>query len=90
MQVKVGKSSNSNAEAAVREATSGISSVAGMFFQCSFEQLEEVSSLLVEKFPDVPMIGTGGTSYIGPDSTDKVLVVIDFKLIMLSRKDTIL
>ena len=79
MQVKVGKSSNSNAEAAVREATSGISSAAGMFFQCSFEQLEEVSSLLSEKFPNVPIIGTGGTSYIGPDSTDKVLVVVAFE-----------
>ncbi len=79
VQVIVGKSSNSNAELAVKEATSGIASAAGMFFQCPFDMLEEVSSLLSEKYPDVPLIGTGGTSYIGSEATDKVLVIVAFE-----------
>ncbi len=79
MQVKVGKSKNSNAEAAVKEATSGISSAVGILFQSSFEQLEEVSSLLARQYPGVPLIGTGGTTYIESDSTDKILVVVAFE-----------
>ena len=78
MQVKVGKSKNSNAEAAVKEATSGLSSVAGLFFQSSFDQLEAVSSLLSKKFPGVPLIGTGGTTYIESEATEKILVVVAF------------
>ena len=79
MQVKVGKSKNSNAEAAVKEATAGISSAVGIFFQSSFEQLEEVSSLLSKQYPDVPLIGTGGTTYIESEATDKILVVVAFE-----------
>ncbi len=79
MQVKVGKSKNTGAEAAVKEATSGISSAAGILFQSPFEQLEEVSALLAEKFPGTPIIGTGGTSYIEADATDKILIVVAFE-----------
>ena len=79
MQVKVGKSKSADAEAAVKEATSGISSAAGILFQSSFEQLEAVSTLLSQKFPNVPLIGTGGTSYIGTESTDKILIVVAFE-----------
>ena len=79
MQVKVGKSKNNDAEAAVREATSSISSVSGIFFQSSFEQLEAVSSLLSEKYPGIPLIGTGATSYIESEATDKILVVVAFE-----------
>ena len=79
MQVKVGRSKNTDAEAAVREATSGISSASGIFFQSSFEQLEAVSALLSEKYPGVPLIGTGGTSYIESEATDKILVVVAFE-----------
>ncbi len=79
MQVKVGKSKNTIAEAAVKEATSGIASAAGILFQSPFELLEDVSSLLAEKYPDTPIIGTGGTSYIEPDATDKIFVVVAFE-----------
>ncbi len=79
MQVKVGKSKNSNAEAAVQEATSGISSAVGIFFQSSFDHLEDVSSLLSKKYPGVPLIGTGGTTYIESEATDKILVVVAFE-----------
>ncbi|MCR5556861.1 MAG: hypothetical protein K6F75_04785, partial [Butyrivibrio sp.] len=75
MQVKVGKSKNTGAEAAVKEATGGISSAAGILFQSPFEQLEEVSALLAKKYPDTPIIGTGGTSYIESEATDKILIV---------------
>lgn len=79
MQVKVGRSKNTDAEAAVREAISGMSSVSGIFFQSSFEQLEAVSSILSEKFPGIPLIGTGGTSYIESEATDKILVIVAFE-----------
>lgn len=79
VQVKVGKSKNTSAEAAVREATSGISSAAGIMFQSPFELLEDVSSLLSERYPDTPIIGTGGTSYIDSDATDKILIVVAFE-----------
>ncbi|MCR5468517.1 MAG: hypothetical protein K6F37_06115 [Lachnospiraceae bacterium] len=78
MQVTVGKSKAADANAAVKEATAKITSPKGLLFQSSFEHIEEVSRLLSEKYPDVPLIGTGATSYIESDATDKILVVVGF------------
>ncbi len=79
MQVKVGKSQNSDAASAVREATSGINSPAGIFFQSAFAHIEDVTALLAEKFPGIPIIGTGATSYIESEATDKILIVVAFE-----------
>ena len=65
MQVKVGKSLNSDAASAVKEATAGMSTPAGIFFQSPFSQIKEVSKLLSKQFPNTPIIGTGATSYYG-------------------------
>ncbi len=78
MQVTIGKSKASDATSAVREATSQISSPNGLFFQSAFNQLEDVAKILSEKYPNVPMIGTGATTYIDSDATDKILVVVAF------------
>ena len=79
MQVKVGKSQNSDVNSAVREATSGISSPVGIFFQSAFNQIEDVTKLLAEKYPNIPIIGTGATSYIETEATDKILVIVSFE-----------
>ncbi len=78
VQVKVGKSKNGDVNAAVKEAVSGISNPAGILFQCPFEQLEGASELISGVFPGVPVIGTGATSYIEGEATDKTLVVVAF------------
>lgn len=78
MQVKVGKSHNSDVTLAVKEATGGVSSPVGIFFQSSFDQLDSVSEQLSQQFPGVPLIGTGATSYIESEASDKILVVVAF------------
>ncbi len=79
MQVKVGKSQNTDVNSAVKEATSGVSSPSGIFFQSPFDKIEGVTEILAEKFPDVPIIGTGATSYIESEASDKILVVVAFE-----------
>ena len=79
MQVKVGKSLNSDVVSAVKEATSGFSSPAGIFFQSAFNQIEGVTEQLSEKYPGIPIIGTGATTYYESDATDKLLVVVAFE-----------
>ena len=79
MQVKVGKSQNADVNNAVKEATSGVSSPSGIFFQSPFDKIEGVTEILAEKFPDVPIIGTGATSYIESEASDKILVIVAFE-----------
>lgn len=79
MQVKVGKSLNSDAASAVKEATAGMSTPAGIFFQSPFSQIKEVSKLLSKQFPNTPIIGTGATSYYGSEATDQVLIIVAFE-----------
>lgn len=78
MQVKVGKSHNTDVTMAVKEATGGVSAPVGIFFQSSFDQLDSVSVELSEQFPGIPLIGTGATSYIESEASDKLLVVVAF------------
>ena len=79
VQVKVGKSLSSDVTNAVKEAVAGISNPVGIFFQSPFSQIEGVTEQLAEKFPDIPIIGTGATTYYETEATDKLLVVIAFE-----------
>ncbi|SDB27633.1 FIST N-terminal domain-containing protein [Eubacterium oxidoreducens] len=78
MQITIGKSQKKAAKEAVAEATTKISAPAGIYFQSSYESLEEISGLLAEKYPDVPLIGTSATSYVGKVVSDQILVVVAF------------
>ncbi|SFP95229.1 Uncharacterized conserved protein, contains FIST_N domain [Lachnospiraceae bacterium XBB1006] len=78
MQVTVGYSKKNEALDAVKEATEKINHAEGILFQSPFGMLKEVATLLHEKYPNVPLIGTGATTYFGKEASDKVLVIVAF------------
>ncbi|MCR5667257.1 MAG: FIST C-terminal domain-containing protein [Eubacterium sp.] len=78
MQITIGQSQKKSAKDAVLEATAKISSPVGIYFQSSYALLEEISARLAEKYPNIPMIGTSATSYVGKTVSDQILVVVAF------------
>lgn len=78
MQISIGSSVKSDVEAAVAEVCARAGSPKGLVLLCSFEHLEKASKLIANKFPNVPLIGTGSTSYYDTDSSDKRMLLISF------------
>ncbi|SFB17094.1 Uncharacterized conserved protein, contains FIST_N domain [Acetitomaculum ruminis DSM 5522] len=78
MQIKIGFSEKADVKAAVEEATSGISSVKGLLFQCDHKAIKEVAKLLSQKYPKVPLIGAGGATYYKTSVSTKGLMVLAF------------
>ena len=70
MKSKSGVSRNTSAKAAVEEVLSGVQNPKGIFFFCDYSRLEEISSLLKEKFPKVECIGTAGRCYYNDTIND--------------------
>lgn len=65
-------------EAAVAEACSKISAPKFLVLLSSFDQFEKASKLIAEKFPNVPIIGTGTISYYDTTSSDKRMLLLGF------------
>ncbi|MBE5905884.1 MAG: hypothetical protein E7277_03695 [Lachnospiraceae bacterium] len=79
MQISIGYSKNKNVDTAVAEATTKIKAAEGIFFQCPFAMLKGVSEQIHAKFPGVPTIGTGATTYYEGEASDQILVVVAFE-----------
>ncbi len=76
MKSVVKTSKNSNVDAAISEATSGISTAYGIIFMSDYSRLEEFSAKLREKYPDTDIIGTAGTVYHGNTIGDSNLLIV--------------
>ncbi|QFJ53796.1 FIST C-terminal domain-containing protein [Pseudobutyrivibrio xylanivorans] len=78
MQVSIGASMKSDVEAAVAEVCAKAGNPKLLVLLTSFDHFEKASKLVSEKFPDVPLIGTGTISYYETDSSDKRTLLIAF------------
>ena len=78
MQVTIGKSSQSDAMQAVKEAMKNSGTPKLVFFICAYQNIKEVSEILAKEYPNTLSIGTSGTSYFGGQASDKDLVVTAF------------
>ncbi len=78
MQISIGTSTKSDVEAAVAEVCSKAGSPKFLVLLSSFDHFEKASKLVAEKYPNIPLIGTGTTSYFDTDASDKRMVLISF------------
>lgn len=78
MQVTIGKSNQSDAVAAVREATQNAGSPKLLVFISAYGNLREVATEIANAYPHAVSIGTSGTSYFGGDASDQRLIVMAF------------
>ncbi len=78
MQISIGTSMKANCKDAVAEAIAKVNNPNLLILLCSYEHLKEASTLISEKYPGVPFIGTSTTSYYDTVSSDKRMVVLSF------------
>lgn len=79
MNTSIGTSVSMNPDAAIKEATSGmVNSPTLLILLAPYENLKDISLKLSSMYPGVPLIGTSGTTYYGPEASDKRTVIIGF------------
>lgn len=65
-------------QAALQQAVKGIGTPKGIIFMTEYSKLAHVAEMLWNRFPNVPSIGTVGTSFACGEVSDSGLVVIGF------------
>lgn len=78
MQVTVGTSKKTEVSAAVAEVTAGITNPKLLILLSAYEQLEEGSKLIKEKYSQTPLMGTSSTTYFQSESSDERMILIAF------------
>ena len=78
MQVTIGKSSQSDAAMAVREAMQNSGTPKLVFFISAYNQLKDVAEILRKEYPSTLSIGTSGISYYDGEASDKELIMVSF------------
>ncbi|SEA36554.1 Uncharacterized conserved protein, contains FIST_N domain [Pseudobutyrivibrio sp. ACV-2] len=78
MQISIGTSFKTDATAAAAEVTAKVGSPKLLILLTSFDLFEKISTVISEKYPDTPIIGTGTISYWDKDSSDKRTILIAF------------
>lgn len=78
MQISIGSSMKTDVEAAVAEVCAKAGSPKFLVLLASFEQFETAAKMIAEKFPNVPIIGTGTISYFETTSSDKRMLLLSF------------
>ncbi|MCR4999073.1 MAG: FIST C-terminal domain-containing protein [Lachnospiraceae bacterium] len=78
MQITVGRSSNTDAKQAIREALSGAGTPKFIFFISPYNMLEQVAATIAEDYPLTKSIGTSGIAYFGGGSSDRELYTVAF------------
>ena len=78
MQISIGTSIKADVESAVAEVCTKAGTPKFLVLLASFDQFEKASKLVAEKFPNVPMIGTGTISYYETSSSDKRMMLLSF------------
>ncbi|MBQ1394261.1 MAG: hypothetical protein IIY81_12200, partial [Lachnospiraceae bacterium] len=76
MKTIYGISRKTKAEESVIEATANIQSPIGLLFFCNYDQLDDVTRLLNEKYPGVPTMGTAGTTYFKETISDSNILIV--------------
>lgn len=78
MHVTVGKSTNTDARAAVAEALRGAGSPSFIMFIAPYNIVGAVAKIVKENYPGAKSIGTSGTSYYETSASDSSLIMIAF------------
>ena len=65
-----------NAEAALEQATKGLVNPSMILFMTSYEKVEKTAASICEKFPNIPSIGTIGTTLSKGVSGDDNTVIL--------------
>lgn len=78
MDIIFGTSGNPDIFEAFSEATAKIKDPTLLIVFSAHEALQSVADAIRTRFPGVPCIGTGATSYFGTSYSDKELIVIGF------------
>ena len=78
MQISIGSSIKSDVEAAVAEVCAKAGTPKFLVLLSSFTQFEKAAKLISDKFPNVPIIGTGTISYYDKTSSDQRMILLSF------------
>ncbi|SDH99054.1 Uncharacterized conserved protein, contains FIST_N domain [Pseudobutyrivibrio sp. 49] len=77
MQISIGTSLKSDVEAAVAEVCSKAGSPKLLVLLASFDQFEKAAKIISDRYPNVPLIGSGTISYYDT-SSDKRMMLLSF------------